>query len=208
MMPLAFLPAHECFISLLRCPEKKSGLLPAGATGDPQPVAEGGTSWASPAQFPRGALNLAPEIGAVSPDVFTFSEGGLHVGTEHGAAQPGCCKAEVLRAPLWHRLPKNWGADPGTHRGAPLCTAVLAACCWDQQSLSASLSLWCLVYDLLGRDRCRDKQEEEVVQRRMSHCICSSPPSRVNQEVLWWIWALWARQSSHVLSQDDTSRAR
>lgn len=120
-MPLAFLPARQCFISLLCCPEKKSGLLPAGATGDPQPIAEGGTSWASPAQFPRGALNLAPEIGAVSPDVFTFSEGGLHVGTEHGAARPVCCKAEVLRAPLWHRLPKNWGADPDTHHGAPLC---------------------------------------------------------------------------------------
>lgn len=75
-MPLAFLPALQCFISLLRRPGKKSGLLPAGATGDPQPVAEGDASWAFPAQFPRGALNLAPEIGVVSLDVFTYNEGG------------------------------------------------------------------------------------------------------------------------------------
>lgn len=62
MMPLAFLPALQCFISLLHCPGKKSGLLPAGATGDPLPVAEGD---ASPGQSARGALNLAPEIAAV-----------------------------------------------------------------------------------------------------------------------------------------------
>lgn len=75
-------------------------MLPAGATGDPQPVAESDVRWASPAQFPRGALNLAPEIAAVSPDVFTYSEGGLHVGTEHGAAQPVCCKAGVCVLPV------------------------------------------------------------------------------------------------------------
>lgn len=56
-----FLPALQCFISLLCCPGKKPGLLPAGATGDPEPVAEGD---GSPAQSARGALNLAPEIAA------------------------------------------------------------------------------------------------------------------------------------------------
>lgn len=81
------------------------------------------------------------------------------------------------------------GAGEGTlaptHCRVPLptalCTAVLAAYCWDLQRLSASLSLWYLLYDLLGRGRCKDKQEEEVVQRRISRCICSSPSSRVNQ---------------------------
>lgn len=183
-MLLTFLPALQRFISLLCCPGKKSGLLPAGATGDAQPVAEGDASVAFPAQFARGALNLAPEIGVVLLDVFTYSRGGLHVGTEHGAAQPVCSKAGLPCAPLWHCLSGSWGKDPGTHHCVPLCSAVLAACWWDLQSLPASPSLWYPVYKLFGGDRCRDKQEEGAVQRRISHCICSSPSPRVNQEVL------------------------
>lgn len=48
-MSLASLTALlQRFISLLRCPKQKSGLLPPGATGDPQPVAKKGTRWGSP----------------------------------------------------------------------------------------------------------------------------------------------------------------
>ena len=54
--------------------------------------------------------------------------------------------------------------------------------------------------------------EEEVVQKRMSHYSLSSPSFRVNWEMLQCVCHRvclpWHEASSHVLSQDDTSRAR
>lgn len=49
--------------------------------------------------------------------------------------------------------------------------------------------------------------EEGVVQKRVSRCILSSPPSSVDREMLQcvchWVCSLWREASSHVLSQDD-----
>lgn len=104
------------------------------------------------------------------------------MGTEHGAAQ-GCHKAGSVCCPVaWPAQQLGKGLWHPPSRPTPHCS--FGSVVVGSESLSASLSLWYLLYNLLGRGRWRDKQEEEVVQRKMSHCICSSPSSRVNQEVL------------------------
>lgn len=169
-MPLAFLPALQCFISLLHCPRKKSGLLPAGATGDPLPVAEGD---ACAAQCAQGALNLAPEIAAVH--WMCLPTAGVDCTWAQSVGLPSLA-ATRLGSVCWVPA-QELRTGPGTHHCVPLCAAVLAASWWDPQSLAASLPLWYLVYNLPGKGRCKDKQEEEIVPRRMSHCVCSSPSS-------------------------------